>query len=152
MSIRENQFCLCFDGRIVSSCLYCLWKDNTVMINCQTISQHFVLQQEKFIFGFLLLKSARIRPKAMSRLGRTMCQWHVIATVTANEVLISLPGRVAQSVGQLTCWSEVLGSIPGLATYFRVSFRWFMRGSCQLLAKVTGESMCTKYWLTALEV
>ena len=27
-------------------------------------------------------------------------------------------GRVAQSVGHLTCKSEVLGSIPGLATYF----------------------------------
>ena len=28
------------------------------------------------------------------------------------------PGRVAQSVGHLTRKSEVLGSIPGLATYF----------------------------------
>ena len=33
-----------------------------------------------------------------------------------------LPGRVAQSVGHLTRKSEVLGSIPGLATYFRFSF------------------------------
>ena len=33
------------------------------------------------------------------------------------------PGRVAQSVGHLTRMSEVLGSIPGLATYFRLSFR-----------------------------
>ena len=32
------------------------------------------------------------------------------------------PGRVAQSVGHLTRESEVLGSIPGLATYFRFSF------------------------------
>ena len=32
-----------------------------------------------------------------------------------------LPGRVAQSVGYLTRKSEVLGSIPGLATYFRFS-------------------------------
>ena len=30
----------------------------------------------------------------------------------------------------------VLGSIPGLATYFRFSFRFFKKGSCQLLAKV----------------
>ena len=30
-----------------------------------------------------------------------------------------VPGRVAQSVGHLTRKSEVLGSIPGLATYFR---------------------------------
>ena len=49
---------------------------------------------------------------------------------------ISEPGRVAQSVGHLTRKSEVLGSIPGLATYFRFSFRFFKRGSCQLLAKV----------------
>ena len=41
-----------------------------------------------------------------------------------------------QSVGHLTRKSGVLGSIPGLATYFRFSFRFFKRGSCQLLAKV----------------
>ena len=29
-----------------------------------------------------------------------------------------MPGRVAQSVGRLTRKSGVLGSIPGLATYF----------------------------------
>ena len=46
------------------------------------------------------------------------------------------PGRVAQSVGHLTRKSEVPGSIPGLATYFRFSFRFFKTGSCQLLAKV----------------
>ena len=46
------------------------------------------------------------------------------------------PGRVAQSVGHLTHKSGVLGSIPGLATYFRFSFRFFKKGSCQLLAKV----------------
>ena len=32
--------------------------------------------------------------------------------------------------------SGVLDSIPGLATYFRFSFRSFKKGSCQLLAKV----------------
>ena len=51
-----------------------------------------------------------------------------------------LPGRVAQSVGYLTRKSGVLGSIPGLATYFRFSFRFFMKGSCQLLAKVCARS------------
>ena len=45
------------------------------------------------------------------------------------------PGRVAQSVGHLTRKSGVLGSILGLATYFRFSFRFFKKGSCQLLAK-----------------
>ena len=50
------------------------------------------------------------------------------------------PGRIAQSVGHLTRKSGVLGSIPGLATYFRFSFRFFKEGSCQLLAKVCARS------------
>ena len=49
-------------------------------------------------------------------------------------------GRVAQSVGHLSRKSGVLGSIPGLATYFRFSFRFFKKGSCQLLAKVCARS------------
>ena len=44
------------------------------------------------------------------------------------------------SVGHLTRKSGVLGSIPGLATYFRFSFRFFKKGSCQLLAKVCARS------------
>ena len=43
-------------------------------------------------------------------------------------------------VGHLTHKSGVLGSIPGLATYFRFSFRFFKKGSCQLLAKVCARS------------
>ena len=53
---------------------------------------------------------------------------------------IRQPGHVAQSVGHLTRKSGVLGSIPGLATYFRFSFRFFKKGSCQLLAKVCAQS------------
>ena len=52
----------------------------------------------------------------------------------------SKPGRVAQSVGHLTSKSGILGSIPGLATYFRFSFRFFKKGSCQLLAEVCARS------------
>ena len=55
-------------------------------------------------------------------------------------LLQASPGRVAQSVEHLTCKSGVLGSIPGLATYFRFSFRFFKKGSCQLLAKVCARS------------
>ena len=51
-----------------------------------------------------------------------------------------VPGRVAQSVGHLTRKSGVLGSIPGLAAYFRFSFRFFKKGSCQLLARVCARS------------
>ena len=56
------------------------------------------------------------------------------------SILRQLPGRVAQSVGHLTRKSGVLSSIPGLATYFRFSFRFFKKGSCQLLAKVCARS------------
>ena len=40
---------------------------------------------------------------------------------------LSQPGRVAQSVGHLTRKEGVLGSIPGLATYFRFSFPFSRR-------------------------
>ena len=55
-------------------------------------------------------------------------------------IVVGQPGRVAPSVGHLTRKSGVLGSIPGLATYFRFSFRFFKKGSCQLLAKVCARS------------
>ena len=42
-----------------------------------------------------------------------------------NQSDVIEPGRVAQSVGHRTRKSGVLGSIPGLATYFRFSFRFF---------------------------
>ena len=54
------------------------------------------------------------------------------------------PGRVAQSVGHLTHKSGVLGSISGLATYIRFFFRFFKKGSCQLLAKVSARSMVNR--------
>ena len=41
----------------------------------------------------------------------------------SGKAELKWPGHVAQSVGHLTRKSEVLGSIPGLATYFRFSFR-----------------------------
>ena len=65
-----------------------------------------------------------------------LCQ--VVPTLDIQPLLE--PGRVAQSVGHLTRKSGVLGSIPGLATYFRFSFRFFKKGSCQLLAKVCARS------------
>ena len=57
-----------------------------------------------------------------------------------KEFRLEQPGRVAQSVGHQTRKSGVLGWIPGLATYFRFSFRFFKKGSCQLLAKVCARS------------
>ena len=52
----------------------------------------------------------------------------------------AVPGRVAQSVGHLTRKLRILGSIPALASYFRFSFRFFKKGSRQLLAKVCARS------------
>ena len=60
--------------------------------------------------------------------------------IFSTRYSVMWPGRVAQSVGRLTRKSGVLGSIPGLATCFRFSFRFFKKGSCQLLAKVCARS------------
>ena len=70
------------------------------------------------------------------------CVFELSGCLTDRYVKFSIagPGRVAQSVGHLTRKSGVLGSIPGLATYFRFSFRFFKKGSCQLLAKVCARS------------
>ena len=61
-------------------------------------------------------------------------------SIVSSACFSNRPGRVAQSVGHLTRKSGVLGSIPGLATYFRFSFRFFKKGSCQLHAKVYARS------------
>ena len=49
-------------------------------------------------------------------------------------------GSIVQLVSHPTREPEVLGSIPGPATYFRFSFRSFKKGSCQLMAKVCAGS------------
>ena len=83
------------------------------------------------------------------KLEESICQlrgaWFsssVSALFRVNKIICPFqqPGRVAQSVGHLTRKSGVLGSIPGLATHFRFSFRFFKKGSCQLLAKVCARS------------
>ena len=65
---------------------------------------------------------------------------HHLPIIAHPPFLCIQPGRVAPSVGHETRKSGVLGSIPGLATYFRFSFRFFKKGSCQLLAKVCARS------------
>ena len=70
-------------------------------------------------------------------------KFRFLQSVKANNSTLRIayrPGCVAQSVGHLTRKSGVPGSIPGLATYFRFSFRFFKKGSCQLLAKVCAQS------------
>ena len=64
----------------------------------------------------------------------------MFGTLRVKDVDPSHKMDPAQSIGHLTRKSGVLGSIPGLATYFRFSFRFFKKGSCQLLAKVCARS------------
>ena len=60
------------------------------------------------------------------------------------EFLSHRPGRVAQSVGHLTGKSEVLGSIPGLATYFRFSFRFFKKAVVSYWRKYVHEGLVNR--------
>ena len=76
----------------------------------------------------------------VNRLGGLSLPRKSVVRLTDRPDMTLEPGRVAQSVGHLTRKSGVLGSIPGLATYFRFSFRFFKKGSCQLLAKVCARS------------
>ena len=99
------------------------------MLMFAKVTGHFVpksfrTQVNKYLFGHFVPTNYPFRTHVIS-----LPLW------SANS-----PGRVAQSVGHLTRKSGVLGSIPGLATYFRFSFRFFKKGSCQLLAKVCARS------------
>ena len=67
-------------------------------------------------------------------------RWEIRKITIKYSLLSSRATYIAQSVGHLTLKSEVLGLIPGLATYFCFSFHWFKRGSCLLLAKVCTRS------------
>ena len=60
--------------------------------------------------------------------------WNLIVVVSDHCLSFYFP------IGHLTYKSGVLGSIPGLATYFGFPFRFFKKGSCQLLAKVCSRS------------
>ena len=55
-----------------------------------------------------------------------------------------MPGRVAQSVGHLTRKSGVLGSIPGLATYFRFPFRFFKKAVVSYWRKYVHEVLVNR--------
>ena len=58
--------------------------------------------------------------------------------------LPTMPGRVAQSVGYLTRKSGVLGLIPGLATYFRFSFRFFKKAVVSYWRKYVHEVLVNR--------
>ena len=81
-------------------------------------------------------------------LALSPCLFHVFSFF--KHILWPLMG-VSDRVASVGCRSLCMGTCPhivimwvdysdGLATYFRFSFRFFMKGSCQLLAKVCARS------------
>ena len=60
------------------------------------------------------------------------------------EFKFLLPGRVAQSVVHLTRKSGVLGSIPGLATYFRFSSAFSRRAVVSYWRKYVHEVLVNR--------
>ena len=105
----------------------------------------FLLKEFQFVMS---LKIWRSMVYAMLLCQRrytyvTLTNYDVILMTKVNNQTTfcqGTTGRVAQSVGHLARKSGVLVSIPGLATSFRFSFRFFKKGSCQLLAKVCARS------------
>ena len=69
---------------------------------------------------------------------------HIFHNATRFVVSVNEPGRVAQSVGHLTRKSGVLGSIPGLATYFRFSFRFSRRAVVSYWQKYVHEVLVNR--------
>ena len=60
------------------------------------------------------------------------------------SLVIEYPPLSAQSVGHLTRKSGVLGSIPGLATYFRFSFRFSRRAVVSYWRKYVHEVLVNR--------
>ena len=52
----------------------------------------------------------------------TFVGYFLCLKVPNNQLRNKGPGHIGQSVGHLTRKSDVVGSIPGLTTYFRFSF------------------------------
>ena len=69
---------------------------------------------------------------------------HSVMIVSESFFTRAGPRSAMGRAGHLTRKSGVLGLIPGLATYFRFSFRFFKKGSCQLLAKYVHEVLVNR--------
>ena len=80
--------------------------------------------------------SHSLSPTHRHRMTDTLLKktWNCKLSIYPSILWWNMPGRVTQSAGHLTRKSGVLGSIPGLATYFLLPL--FQEGSCRLLAKV----------------
>ena len=98
--------------------------------NVLHIQSTFVISKSKGPSG--TLRVIRNSTYMMCRIEENTNRTAKFHKLTCNLTPL-VSGRVAQSVG-------VLGSIPGLATYFRFSFPFFKKGSFQLLAKICARS------------
>ena len=100
--------------------------------------QHF---SQRIIIEWNALPSSVVNAKDVNDYKSKLdSHWNLEVMYDYKLINSYVKGRVAQSVGHLTRKSGVLGLIPGLATYFRCSFRFIKKGSCQLLAKVCARS------------
>ena len=61
----------------------------------------------------------RIPPKAMSRLRRTMCGWHIIATVTTTEFLITAHRLMILYTGICTKFKTKISRVSELLSKHR---------------------------------
>ena len=105
------------------------------LIPCYQRAGVIVQNERKAVCSGTLLTVEQILPKAglEFKTARSVGK-HLTHRATGAPPL--QPGHIVQSVGHLTHKSGFLGSLPGLATYFHFSFRFFKKGSCQLLAKI----------------
>ena len=82
---------------------------------------HYILKDKCSTLSSIMFKSWKILYSSKDKNIFISRQSNM--NLSKTKLNIGTPGRVAQSVGHLTGKSEVLGSIPGLVTYFRFSFR-----------------------------
>ena len=123
---------------------FAVWRSCLILFSTLFLGLWYNICCVAFLFYFLRFCSftrSTISVVSHSRFAFSI-HWYTERSNQSNWLILSqfVPGRVVQSVGHLTRKSEVLGTMPGMATYFRFSFRCFKRGSCQLLAKVCARS------------
>ena len=78
------------------------------------------------------------------KVSKGMCYTPEYNFETALVRLLLASRAVAQSVGHLTRKSEVLGSIPDLATYFHFSFRFFKKAVVSYRRKYVHELLVNR--------
>ena len=116
----------------------------------QSLTSTFILKTGKQFGNFVSLSNESKWPLKLGRVALSSMAIYFFAplnnlssVVERQHVKLDFTPYM-QSVRHLTRKSEDLGSIPGLVAYFRFSFRWFKRGSCQLLAKVCARLLRSK--------